>query len=57
MERAFILVFALILAIIVFGIINTDVIMDVILIIKDIEEIEGLNGRTRLWRYVFRHDI
>ena len=48
-SKSFIFVFVLLIAIIILGIINTDVVMDVILINKDIEEIEGFNGRTRLW--------
>ncbi|RCT55358.1 O-antigen ligase [Winogradskyella sp. KYW1333] len=48
-NKSFIFIMAAIIAVIVVGIVNADVIQDLILINKDAEEIEGLNGRTRLW--------
>ena len=46
----------ILLIIFLIGRFNTEAIMDVILINKDIDELEGLNGRTRL-DDVFRNDL
>ena len=45
----FIYILLILLIIFLIGMFNTEAIMDVILINKDIDELEGLNGRTRLW--------
>lgn len=48
-SKYFIFVMIGIILIIILGIINLDTIESLILINKDADEIEGLNGRTRLW--------
>ncbi|WP_111682124.1 O-antigen ligase family protein [Winogradskyella tangerina] len=48
-SKTFIFIILLVAAVIVIGVINADAIQEIILINKDAEEIEGLNGRTRLW--------
>ena len=48
-SNSFIFVIIALVVIIFIGIINLDVIQDVIFINKNVEELEGLNGRKMLW--------